>query len=91
MLKRLRVQGFKSLADIEFEFPALTVLFGPNASGKSNLLDALLTLSRLAKNLKAEIDEDLIKTYRGSVSLPLPRASTSTSPSRLWTTGASRA
>ncbi|MDH4265879.1 MAG: hypothetical protein OEW45_09605 [Deltaproteobacteria bacterium] len=31
MLKRLRVQGFKSLADIEFEFPALTVLFGPNA------------------------------------------------------------
>ena len=28
MLKRLRVQGFKSLADIEVEFPALTVLFG---------------------------------------------------------------
>ena len=48
MLKRLRVQGFKSLADIEAEFPALTVLFGPNASGKSNLLDALLILSRIA-------------------------------------------
>ncbi|MBU1208087.1 MAG: AAA family ATPase [Proteobacteria bacterium] len=48
MLKRLRVQGFKSLADIEVEFPALTVLFGPNASGKSNLLDALLILSRIA-------------------------------------------
>src|SRR3972149_3239848 len=48
MLKRIRVQGFKSLADIEVEFPALTVLFGPNASGKSNLLDALLILSRLA-------------------------------------------
>lgn len=48
MLKRLRVQGFKSLADIEVEFPALTVLFGPNASGKSNLLDALLILSCLA-------------------------------------------
>ena len=26
--------------------------------------------ARLAKNLKAEIDEDLIETYRGSVSLP---------------------
>lgn len=48
MLKRLRVQGFKSLADVEVEFPALTVLFGPNASGKSNLLDALLILSRIA-------------------------------------------
>jgi AAA15 family ATPase/GTPase len=47
MLKLLRVQGFKSLADIEVEFPALTVLFGPNASGKSTLLDALLVLSRV--------------------------------------------
>jgi len=26
--------------------------------------------ARLAKNLKAEIDEDLIETYRGTVSLP---------------------
>jgi len=48
MLKRIRVRGFKSLADIEVKFPALTVLFGPNASGKSNLLDALLILSRIA-------------------------------------------
>jgi len=27
-------------------------------------------LAKLAKNLKAEIDEDLIKSYRGTVSLP---------------------
>jgi adenine-specific DNA-methyltransferase len=26
--------------------------------------------SRLSKNLKAEIDEDLIEAYRGTVSLP---------------------
>ena len=26
--------------------------------------------ARLARNLKAEIDEDLIEAYRGSVSLP---------------------
>ena len=26
--------------------------------------------SRLARNLKAEIDEDLIEAYRGAVSLP---------------------
>jgi AAA15 family ATPase/GTPase len=48
MLKRLRVEGFNSLGDVEVEFPALTVLFGSYASGKSNLLDALLVLSRLA-------------------------------------------
>ena len=48
MLKRLQVKGFKSLDDIEIDFPALTVLFGPNAAGKSNLLDALLVLSRMA-------------------------------------------
>jgi len=29
--------------------------------------------SRLAKNLKAEIDEELIEAYRGTVSLPFPR------------------
>jgi len=48
MLRRLRIQGFKSLEDIEVELPPLTVLLGPNAVGKSNLLDAVLVLSRLA-------------------------------------------
>lgn len=47
MLTRLAVTGFKSLAHVEVHFPALTVLFGPNAAGKSNLLDALLALSRI--------------------------------------------
>ena len=28
--------------------------------------------SRLAKNLKAEIDDDLIEAYRGTESLPFP-------------------
>lgn len=48
MLRRLHVRGFKSLADVELTLPRFTVLFGPNASGKSNILDALLVLSRLA-------------------------------------------
>ena len=30
--------------------------------------------SRLAKNLKAEIDDDLIEEYRGTVSLPFEAA-----------------
>lgn len=48
MLNRLKVSGFKSLVDVDVKFPRLTVLFGPNAAGKSNLLDAIQLLSRIA-------------------------------------------
>lgn len=48
MLTRFRVQGFKSLLDVELQLAPLVVLMGPNAAGKSNLLEALLLLSRLA-------------------------------------------
>ena len=47
MLRHLRVSGFKSLGDVSATFPRLTVLFGPNAAGKSNLLDAVQALSRI--------------------------------------------
>lgn len=52
MLTRFRVQGFKSLLDVEMELAPLVVLMGPNAAGKSNLLEALLLLSRLATEQK---------------------------------------
>lgn len=49
MLKRIKVQGFKTLWDEEpVELPQFTVIFGPNASGKSNFLEALQILSRTA-------------------------------------------
>lgn len=47
MLKSFRVKGFKSLLDVRLELPSLGVLFGPNAVGKSNFLDALQALARL--------------------------------------------
>ena len=47
MLNRVHIQGFKSLRDVVLSFAPLTVVFGPNATGKSNLLEALLLLSRL--------------------------------------------
>jgi len=47
MLRRLTVKSFKSLGDVSIEFPRLAVLFGPNAAGKSNLLDAVQALSRI--------------------------------------------
>ena len=63
MLKRIRIKGYKSLRDVEATLEPLTVLFGPNASGKSNFLDALQLLSRMAtsRTLKEAFDPP----YRG--------------------------
>jgi AAA15 family ATPase/GTPase len=48
MLTRIRVIGYKSLKNVEVELTGLSVLLGPNASGKSNFLDCLQLLSKLA-------------------------------------------
>lgn len=48
MIKRIRIEGYKSLKKVEVGLRPLSVLFGPNAAGKSNFLDALQLLSRLA-------------------------------------------
>ena len=63
MLKRARIKGYKSLADVEVELEPLTVLFGPNAAGKSNFLDALQLLSKLgtSRTIKDAFDPP----YRG--------------------------
>ena len=63
MLKRIKIQGYKSLVDLEVNFEHLAVLVGPNASGKSNFFDALHLLSRVAtsRTLKEAFDSP----YRG--------------------------
>jgi predicted ATPase len=63
MLTRVHIKGYKSLVDVEVRLSALAVLFGPNAAGKSNFLDALQLLSKLATSttLKAAFDPP----YRG--------------------------
>lgn len=47
MIRRAHVKGFKTLADVELSLAPLTVLLGPNAAGKSNVLEAFLLLSRM--------------------------------------------
>lgn len=49
MLESLRIRGFKSVADATLHLPGLTVLIGWNASGKSNLLEALELLCWAAR------------------------------------------
>jgi len=63
MLKRIKIQGYKSLVDLEVNLKPLSVLVGPNASGKSNFLDALQLLSRIAT---CQTLEDVFESpYRG--------------------------
>ena len=48
MLTRIEIDGFKSFERFGMDVGPLTVILGPNASGKSNLFDAIRLLSRLA-------------------------------------------
>jgi predicted ATPase len=48
MLTRLRVTGFKNLLDVDVYFGPFTCVAGANATGKSNLFDAIQFLSALA-------------------------------------------
>ncbi|MCP5111185.1 MAG: AAA family ATPase [bacterium] len=48
-LKKLKIEGYRSLKSVEWEPASLNVLIGPNASGKSNLLQALSLLPAAAK------------------------------------------
>lgn len=47
MITHVAIKGYKSLSSVEVEFEPLTVIFGPNAVGKSNLFDVLGLLSRM--------------------------------------------
>lgn len=49
MLTRIEIDGFKSFEKFSLDFRPFTAIAGPNASGKSNLFDALQFLSLLAQ------------------------------------------
>lgn len=76
MITRIEIDGFKSFVDFQMEFSPLTVIAGVNASGKSNLFDALHLLSNLStmdlrsafssKSLRGESSELFTKIDDGS-------------------------
>ncbi|MDF9830625.1 AAA family ATPase [Parabacteroides sp. PF5-6] len=66
MITKIEIDGFKSFYNYSMEFTPLTVIAGTNASGKSNLFDALKLLSRLADtDLRTAFSD---KSLRGDVS-----------------------
>jgi predicted ATPase len=48
MLTRIEIDGFKSFEDFSLDLDPMVVILGTNASGKSNLFDALYFLGHLA-------------------------------------------
>ena len=46
-LEKVRIKNFLSLRDVELPLKPLTIFVGPNASGKSNILNALSLLNRM--------------------------------------------
>ncbi len=60
MIQDLRLQQFRSYDDSSFEFePGVNIIVGPNASGKTNLLEALLVVGT-GKSYRAK-DKDLLQ------------------------------
>lgn len=46
MISSIRLQNFRSYSDASFEFdPGVNIIVGPNGSGKTNLLEAILVIS----------------------------------------------
>jgi len=60
MITDLRLQNFRSFTDDSFELsPGVNIIVGPNASGKTNLLEAVLVLAR-GLSYRAK-DSDLVR------------------------------
>jgi len=74
MLTRIEIDGFKTFEDFGLDLGPFVVILGPNASGKSNLFDAIRLLSHLAgtdlrtavKTLRGEPQELFRKKADGS-------------------------
>jgi DNA replication and repair protein RecF len=63
MITDLRLQNFRSYKDESFELsPGVNIIVGPNASGKTNLLEAILVLAR-GSSYRAK-DSELVRFGR---------------------------
>ena len=73
MLTRIEIDGFKTFENFRLDLRPFTAIVGPNASGKSNLFDAMQLLSALAdhdihsamQGLRGEPEEFFRQTSEG--------------------------
>src|SRR5271168_1639950 len=50
MIRKVRVENFKSIPDLTLDLGRVTVLIGANGSGKTNILEAIALASAAAQN-----------------------------------------
>jgi DNA replication and repair protein RecF len=61
MVKKIRLANFRNFEDKVLSFSSKnTIIVGPNASGKTNVLEALFLLST-GKSFKARVEEEMVK------------------------------
>lgn len=62
LLKHLLLQNFRNYTKSEFEFnKEITLIVGPNTSGKTNILEAISLLS-LGKSMRGHQSQDMVRT-----------------------------
>jgi energy-coupling factor transporter ATP-binding protein EcfA2 len=54
-IDRIRIRNFRCIQEIEFPLTPLHALIGPNDSGKSTILDAVVSISRGTAELNSEV------------------------------------
>lgn len=64
MITRLEIENFKAIKHLAIDLDPLTVLVGPNDSGKSTILQALDLLARLAHNREPELHRTVAQCMR---------------------------
>jgi predicted ATPase len=57
-ISRVRLKNYKSIASCDVRLGPLTILIGPNGTGKSNFLDALAFLARALRTTPSEAIEE---------------------------------
>lgn len=62
MIRQIQVRGYKSLKDVTLGFRPVRILIGPNAAGKSNVIDVLRLLSEAVRS-----DMETAVTRRGGL------------------------
>jgi len=66
VIQKIRLTKFRNFSSAVLEFsPKITVLVGPNASGKTNVLESLYLLAT-GKSFKAKIEEEMIN-YKADI------------------------
>ncbi len=78
MLSKIKIGNFKSIKDLELKLAPLTILVGPNSSGKSTVLESIAILAqtpklpeRIARSLYGSLEYGEFTRYPSTSDFPI--------------------